>query len=161
MAQVEKTRVTVRDGLFRATPREINPPDIPVPQSLPDHPVRKAAVRRRVLVVEDNLDSMHSLVLMLRDMGHEVQFAINGYAALEIAAKMRPEFVFLDLGLPGLDGFYVCERIKANPALNAARVVAITGYASAEYRIRSKASGCELHLVKPVGREVFESLLGS
>jgi CheY-like chemotaxis protein len=159
--QLENVHVTVRDGQFWVAPREIDPPIFPALQSWAEKPIRKAAVRRRVLVVEDNLDSMHSLVLLLREMGHEVEFAINGYAALDIAAKMRPELIFLDLGLPGLDGFYVCERIKADPALKDARIIAITGYSSNEHRIRSKASGCELHLVKPVSVEVFEKLLGS
>ncbi|HEX5477627.1 MAG TPA: response regulator, partial [Burkholderiales bacterium] len=67
---------------------------------------------KRVLVVEDNLDSVHSLVLLLRDMGHRVEYAINGYAALDVARKFRPEIVFMDLGLPGLDGFEVCGRLK-------------------------------------------------
>lgn len=121
----------------------------------------KAAAPRRVLVVEDNLDSMHSLVLLLREMGHNADFAINGYAALEAAAIMRPDFVFLDLGLPGIDGFDVCRRMKNNPLLKSVRVIAITGYNSEEHQARSKAAGCELHLAKPVDPAVLESVLAS
>jgi DNA-binding response OmpR family regulator len=68
----------------------------------------------RILVVEDNLDSVHSLAMLLRDMGHEVEYAINGYAALSVAQVFKPEVVFLDLGLPGLDGFEVCRAMKAD-----------------------------------------------
>jgi two-component system CheB/CheR fusion protein len=120
---------------------------------------KKAAFRRRVLVVEDNLDTVHSLVFLLRDMGHQVDFAINGYAAVTLAQRMHPEFVFLDLGLPGLDGFQVCKQLKADPALKNVRVIAITGYPQEEYRRRSQEAGCELHLVKPVRPEVLEQLL--
>jgi CheY-like chemotaxis protein len=132
---------------------------VPIVEEFSDQAARKARVRRRVLVVEDNLDSMHTLVLLLRDMGHEVDFAINGYAALAQAQRMRPDFVFLDLGLPGLDGFDVCKRLKADPALNGVRVVAITGYTQEHYRLRSREAGCEQHLVKPVRPEVLEQLL--
>src|SRR5258707_8372705 len=87
------------------------------PKETPEGAGKKAGVRRRVLVVEDNLDTVHSLVFLLRDMGHQVDFAINGYAAVTLAQRMHPEFVFLDLGLPGLDGFEVCRKLKADPAL--------------------------------------------
>src|SRR5258705_4472243 len=91
----------------------------------------------RILVVEDNLDGVHSLVLLLRDMGHEVEYAINGYAALDMATRLRPEVVLLDLNLPGLSGFDVCRRIKANPALQVVRVIALTANTEDEYRTHS------------------------
>ena len=125
----------------------------------PEGPAKKTGVPRRVLVVEDNLDTVHSLVFLLRDIGHQVDFAINGYAALSLAQRMRPEFVFLDLGLPGLDGFEVCKKLKADPALKSVRVIAITGYTQEEYRVRSREAGCDLHLVKPVPPEVLDQLL--
>jgi CheY-like chemotaxis protein len=116
---------------------------------------------RRILVVEDNLDSVHSLTLLLRDMGHQVEYAINGYAALDTARRQRPEIVFLDLGLPGMDGFEVCTRIKHEPGLESTRVIAVTGYSADEHRVRSRAAGCELHLIKPVSPQFLVSLLGS
>jgi CheY-like chemotaxis protein len=125
------------------------------------HPIKKAQIPRRVLVVEDNLDAVHSLVSLLRDMGHQVDYAINGYVAIELARQMRPEFVFLDLGLPGVSGFDVCRWVKADPALKDARVIAITAYAQDEFRTRSKEAGCDLHLIKPVSAEVFEQILAS
>jgi len=119
------------------------------------------SARRRVLVVEDNLDSVHSLVLLLRDMGHQVEYAINGYAALDIARRFLPEFVFLDLGLPGLDGFEVCARLRREPGFEGTRFIAITGYGQDDYRARSMAAGCEQHIVKPVSPRFLYSLLGS
>jgi CheY-like chemotaxis protein len=66
----------------------------------------------------------------------------------------------LDLGLPGLDGFEVCSRIKREPGLERARVIALTAFAREEHRARSKAVGCEMHLVKPISMRVLEELLG-
>jgi two-component system CheB/CheR fusion protein len=102
-----------------------------------------------VLVVEDNLDAMHSLVTLLRLDGHEVDFAINGYAALEVAKRFAPDVVLLDLGLPGLDGFDVCRRLKREPGLDEMRIIAVTAYAQDDARIKSRAAGCDLHIAKP------------
>jgi CheY-like chemotaxis protein len=114
---------------------------------------------KRVLVVEDNLDTVHGLTLLVRMMGHEVEFAINGYAALDIARKLRPEFVFLDLGLPGLDGYEVARRLKAEMGSDV-RIIALTGYGSEDAREQSAGAGCEQHLIKPADPRFIESLLG-
>lgn len=132
---------------------------VPILAARSAQPVTKAGVGRRILVVEDSLDSVRSLVALLRLMGHTVDYAINGYVALELAKRMRPDFILLDLGLPGIDGFEVCSRLKSEPALKATRIIAVTAYSHDEHRVRSRAAGCELHLVKPVRPEVFEQLL--
>ena len=104
---------------------------------------------KKVLVIEDNLDAVHSLARLLKDDGHIVQFAINGYAALAIAKQFKPDIILLDLGLPGLNGFEVCTRLKGDPELKSVRVIAVTAYAHDEHRVRSRAVGCEMHIVKP------------
>lgn len=123
-------------------------------------PVRRTSAPRKVLLVEDNTDGVQTMVTLLHEIGHKVVFALNGKDALDLARRMHPEFILLDLGLPGMDGFEVCKRIKADPMLKAARVIAITAYGGEEYRARSKAVGCEMHLVKPVSSSVLEELLG-
>jgi len=128
-------------------------------QDLPNRPITKAATPRHVLVVEDNLDGVHSLVLLLQEMGHHVDYAINGYAAFDLVKRMRPEIVFLDLNLPGISGFEVCKRIKSDPALKNIRVIALTAYSQDEYRQNAMKAGCEQFLVKPVDWKVFEDLL--
>jgi len=115
--------------------------------------------RRRILVVEDNLDAVHSLTVLLRELGHEVEFAINGYAALEIARRLEPQIVLLDIGLPGMDGFELCRRLKREPALAAARVIAVTGYGQEVYRQRALAAGCDGYYVKPLDAQVLCALL--
>jgi CheY-like chemotaxis protein len=123
-------------------------------------PVRRTNAPKKVLLVEDNTDGVQTMVTLLREIGHKVVFALNGKDALDLARRMHPDVILLDLGLPGMDGFEVCQRIKADPVLKAARVIAITAYGGEEYRARSKAVGCEMHLVKPVGASELEELLG-
>jgi two-component system CheB/CheR fusion protein len=111
------------------------------------------------LVVEDNLDSVHSFVLLLRDRGYPVEYAINGYAAIEAAKKFKPAVVLLDLGLPGMDGFEVCRRIRAEKGLEQTRVIAVTAYGQPEDRRRSLEAGCVAHFVKPVSVDQLIDLL--
>ena len=118
-----------------------------------------AVTRRRILVVEDDIDSARSLTWILRDMGHEVEYAINGYVAVDLAAQFLPEFVFLDLALPGMNGFEVCRRLKRQPGLERARVIAVTAYAQEEYRQRSRDAGCEGYIVKPLDPAALTELL--
>lgn len=121
---------------------------------------KSAQKSKRVLVVEDNIDAARSTALLVADMGHRAEYAINGYVALSVAKRFKPEVVLLDLGLPGLDGFEVCRRIKNDPELQAAQVVVITGYAGNEYREEALAAGCDMHLVKPVAPKLLEDILG-
>jgi CheY-like chemotaxis protein len=132
------------------------------PPALPASAAAQSAVKpRRVLVVEDNLDTVHTFALLLHEMGHKVEYAINGWVAIDVARRFRPQFVFLDLGLPGMDGFELCRRIKKEPGLESTRVIALTGYGQQEYRDRSSEAGCELHLLKPFDAKNIEELLAS
>ena len=121
---------------------------------------RRSASPKRVLIVEDDLDSARSMYMLLEEMGHTADYAINGYVAYDVAKKFRPDIVLLDIGLPGPNGFEVCERIKADPGIKHARIIVITGYNNDEFRIRSQKAGVELHLVKPVPASVLDHLLG-
>ena len=121
--------------------------------------VNRTTAPRRVLVVEDNLDTLRSTTVLLREMGHEVDYAINGYAALEAARRFKPQVIILDLGLPGMDGFELCRKLKKDEALKTVRVIAVTGYGQEEYRARSREAGCEAHLVKPVSPGVLQAII--
>src|SRR5712672_3512460 len=98
---------------------------------------------RRVLVVDDSLDMIHSMACVLRDMGHEVEFAINGYAALEAARRFRPEVVLLDIRLPDANGWEVARRLRGEASGRPVRVIAITGHTLEGDRLRSLQAGCE------------------
>ncbi len=154
-------RVTVKDGRFHFSAQggNGNGGRASILQSLPERPVSKARRPRHVLVVEDSLDGVHALVLLLRDMGHTVDYAINGYSALDLIKSCRPEIVLLDLNLPGLSGFEVCRRIKADPKLKQVRFVALTAFGQEAYRESAEDAGCERYFVKPIAIPELEELL--
>lgn len=116
---------------------------------------------RRVLVVDDNVDQANSIALLLEHAGHDVQVAHDGLKALELARSMRPEFVFLDLGLPKLDGFEVARALRREPGLAGVRIIAVTGYGQESDREKAREAGIDQHIVKPADPAFIESLLGA
>jgi len=114
---------------------------------------------RRVLVVDDHLDTVDSLAMLLKTMGHEVQFAITGTAAVDIARAFRPEIVLLDFGLPDVKGDQVARRIRSERGLENVRIIVITGRSEDEARQRALAAGCEGYHVKPLDSATLEDLL--
>ncbi|HEY1375246.1 MAG TPA: ATP-binding protein, partial [Gemmataceae bacterium] len=118
-----------------------------------------APAGRRVLVVDDNRDLAETLAMVLRLWGHDVAVAYDGQAALAAARERPPEVVFLDIGLPFLDGFEVAKRMRQQPETRRARIVAITGYGRDEDRRRSREVGIDVHLTKPVDPIDLQPLL--
>jgi CheY-like chemotaxis protein len=115
---------------------------------------------RRILVVDDNMDQVHTMAVLLRELGHEVRFALNGASALREARGFMPEVMFVDLGLPDMDGPSLCRQLHAEPALHDARIFAITGSSRQEDWDEVMAAGCERLLLKPVDPKFLQSLLG-
>lgn len=113
---------------------------------------------RRILLVDDNLDSAESLALLLRLNGHEVHTAHDGLAAVEAAGKLRPEVIVLDIGLPKLNGYEVARRVREQEK-GGVFIVALTGWGSEEGRRRSGEAGFDAHLVKPVDFNALTRLL--
>src|SRR5688572_14583786 len=114
---------------------------------------------RQVLVVDDNVDSAESMAMLLRAIGHAVHTAHDGIAALERAAASPPDYVLLDIGLPGMSGYAVAERLRAMPQTRTATLIAMTGYGQDEDRKRSREAGFDHHLVKPVDYETLLAIL--
>jgi CheY-like chemotaxis protein len=134
------------DGLFRGTSGDGDDAD-------------RAQHRRRVLVVDDDIDTARSLSLLFDVWGCRVEYAINGIVALSIAQRLMPDIIILDLKLPDTHGSQLTRQLRAHPGLRKARIVAITGSSQAEDRERALAAGCDDVLLKPVPINALEQLL--
>ena len=119
------------------------------------------SAQHRILVVDDNDDSLTSLAMLVRMMGGEVRTAVDGPTALEIARQFRPEVVLLDLGLPVMNGYEVGRRMREMPEAQGAILVAQTGWGQDEDRRRSAEAGFDAHLVKPVDPTALQKILSS
>ena len=117
--------------------------------------------KRRLLVVDDNRDAAESMSMLLEMWGHAVAFAYDGPSALRTAQQWQPQAVFLDIGLPGMDGYEVAERLRELPESRNAVLIAITGYGQEDDRRRSRRAGIAHHLVKPVAPDALRSLIDS
>ncbi len=117
--------------------------------------------RCRVLVVDDNLDAADSLGLMLQLGGQQVRVAYDGPTALLVAQAFGPQVVFLDIGMPGMDGYEVAGRLRRLPKGEATLLVALTGWGQDTDRRRSAEAGFDHHLVKPVEPAALQTLLAS
>jgi PAS domain S-box-containing protein len=114
---------------------------------------------RRVLVVDDNGDAADSLAMMLRLAGQDVRVAYDGTSGLTQAEAFLPELVFLDIGMPGMDGYEVARRLRGEPRLRGVILVALTGWGQDEDRRRSHDAGFNYHFVKPIEPAELEKVL--
>jgi CheY-like chemotaxis protein len=141
-------------------PRAVAPETVPGPKA-PDQTPQRAGGPVRVLVVDDNDDAAQSLAELLRLSGYAVKTARDGMSALGVAAAFRPEVALLDLGLPGMDGFELARRLRAEPMTHGAMLVAVTGYGREEDVRAALAAGFDHHLVKPVNLTALRELLAT
>jgi PAS domain S-box-containing protein len=133
----------------------------PAPEERPaggDAPARPPA-GRRILVADDNVDAADSLAALLRLMGHEVRTAHDGLAAVEAAAALRPDLILLDIGMPKLNGYDTCRRLREQGWIRRPVIVALTGWGQDEDKRRSQEAGFDRHLVKPVEPAALDQLL--
>lgn len=147
------SKFTVRLPTVAAT--TIQTPEPEAPRS--EEP-RPAADRKKVLVVDDNVDTAHGMARLLELSGYDVVIAHDGPSALEISRSARPEVVLLDIGLPGMDGYQVARRIGQETVGNSPALIALTGYCQDRDRDRSREAGFTRHLTKPVD---FDLLMGA
>jgi CheY-like chemotaxis protein len=116
---------------------------------------------RRILVADDNRDSVESLALLLRLYGHEVEVAHDGEEAVAKAERFRPHVALLDIGMPRLSGHEAARKLRQRPWGKRLLLVAATGWAQAEERERARASGFDAHLVKPVNPADLMNMLAT
>jgi len=115
----------------------------------------------RVLVVDDNRDAAETLVMLLDSLGHRTRLAMNGREALTATEEWRPEVVFLDIGLPEMDGYEVAAELRRRPLDPPPRLVAVTGYGQDADRARSLRAGFHDHLVKPASFAAIEAIVST
>jgi len=116
---------------------------------------------RRILIVDDNVDAADSLAMLLELDGHSVSTVYSAVEAIDAAARLQPDIMFLDIGLPVMDGYEVVRHLRSQPETAALRLVAITGYGQKEDRERALASGFDEHLAKPVTLDLLKALLSA
>lgn len=114
---------------------------------------------RRVLVVDDNADAADSLAMLLQVRGEVVRVAYDGEEALAAEDEFRPDVILLDIGMPKLNGYRACERIRGEAWGARPFIVALTGWGQDADKTRSKEAGFDRHLVKPVEPAMLEKLI--
>jgi CheY-like chemotaxis protein len=111
----------------------------------------------KILVVEDNEQNRYLATFLLEKRGHAVTSAVSGRIALELAPKIRPDLVLLDIQLPGMDGHEVARALKSDPQLKSIPIVVVTSYAMVGDRNKAFAAGAEGYIEKPINPETFIS----
>jgi PAS domain S-box-containing protein len=114
---------------------------------------------RRVLIIDDNEDAAETLAALITSLGAETRTANDGPRGLECAWDFRPDVVLLDIGMPGMDGYETCQRLRAHPIGRRAHVVALTGWGQPQDRERALASGFDEHMTKPADPRAIATLL--
>jgi signal transduction histidine kinase/ActR/RegA family two-component response regulator len=150
------------DGLGQGSEFMIRMPHTEMPMDAAPAPAAPAgkSPRRRILVVDDNVDAAQSLAMLLRLRGHDVQTAFGGPEALQAAKIDEPELVFLDIGMPVMDGYEVARGLRAQFA-SELTIIALTGWGTEQDRQRSREAGFDHHLTKPVDLAALEEVLAT
>jgi len=149
------------EGAGRGSTFTVRLPAQPTPAG-PLHPmaaVPEPGARRRVLLVEDDRDARESLKSVLELAGHDVHVAEDGPSGLAAIQELAPDIALVDIGLPGLDGYEVARRVRAQPDGGEPVLVAVTGYGSADDRERAQGAGFDVHLVKPIAGDQLARIL--
>jgi CheY-like chemotaxis protein len=114
---------------------------------------------KRILVVDDLHDSALSLSLVLQHMGHTAEFVTDPWKALEAARRLNPELVFLDIGMPGIDGYALARMFRQEFGFEALRLVALTAWDGDKDRVESRRAGFDAHVAKPADPATLDSIL--
>ncbi len=162
IVELHSGRIEARsDGIGRGAELIVYLPIAPSPTGAVSASPRDTAPvggRRRVLIVEDNVDAAETLAMLLELYGHEARVACDGETALAVASVNVPDMMIVDIGLPGMDGYEVARRVRLEPTLGRVLLVALTGYGRDEDRQQAVAAGFDRHLVKPVDPGLLKGL---
>ncbi len=133
--------------------------ETPIPSPKPGVGETATTVPRRILVVDDNLDAETSLALLLKLAGNETHTAYDGLEAVEASERIRPDVVLLDIGLPKMNGYEACRRIRERPWGKDLVIIAITGWGREQDHQQSRDAGFDGHLVKPLDLDALMELI--
>jgi PAS domain S-box-containing protein len=170
LVEMHRGRVDVYSTLGQGTEFVMRLPVMATPASQPPSTISKTTSTEatkpngpslRVLVVDDSVDAAQGIAMLLKVTGHDVRTAYDGPTALEAALDFHPNVVLLDIGLPGLDGFEVAKRLRQQPLLCSAVLVALTGYGQNSDRQRSQEAGFDHYLVKPANFSKLQQILAT
>ena len=114
-------------------------------------------MKTQILLIEDNEQNRYLATFLLERRGYEVVSAPDGIQGIELAERLRPQMILLDIQLPGMDGYAVARALRNMPALQAVPIVAVTSYAMAGDREKTIAAGCDGYMEKPIDPETFVS----
>ncbi len=114
---------------------------------------------RRILVADDDVDTVETLSLLLRQLGHEVSVATTSAAVLPLAREARPQLILLDIGMPDMDGWQLARLLRQELGRESVRIVAVTGRSQREDYVKSRQAGFDAHVTKPVDPSLIQSML--
>ena len=161
LAVMHGGRVSVRSGgAGQGSTFELRLPRVAAAAEMPA-PAPAAGSAQRVLLIEDNADGREMLAMMLEAQQYQVTTAVDGDDGLRKASAAPPDIALVDIGLPGIDGYEVARRLRADPAMHGVRLIALTGYGQHSDQQRALAAGFDAHLVKPVDIARLMALLES
>jgi signal transduction histidine kinase/CheY-like chemotaxis protein len=151
------------DGEGKGSTFTVRLPVVSAPAKAPSGGQARAqatpAARRRILIVDDNQDAAISLAMMLKLKGNETQTADNGLVALDMAAAFRPNVILLDIGMPKLNGYDACRRIREQAWGKNVVIVACTGWGQDDDKRKAQEAGFDFHMVKPLDAAALENVL--
>lgn len=110
---------------------------------------------KRILVIEDNMDSYQLVKFVLEKKGHETLLAMNGRDGVNAAIKQKPDLIIMDLAMPMMDGWIATEKLKAEPATKNITIIALTAHALPADRMRAMDAGCSEYITKPINLQRF------
>ena len=131
---------------------------IPLPAASSDD-AAAPRISRRVLVIDDNRDAADALALLVSSMGGHAQVAESGIDGLESARQFQPDIIFIDIGMPGMDGYETCRRLRLQSCARRPYLAALTGWGQDRDRRRAIDAGFDVHLTKPADLNVLQALL--
>jgi CheY-like chemotaxis protein len=148
------------DGPGKGTALVITMPVCQVDATRPSSlPIEVSHVASRVVIIDDNQDAAHTMSMLIEQLGGSARMAHDAVSGLTAVHEFQPDMVFLDIGLPGMDGYETCRRIRRQPSQRHIVIVAVTGWGQTQDKQRALDAGFDAHLTKPVDPKAFASIL--